>query len=209
MDLLLPLLTLAGVHFLACMSPGQSFVVTAQMALAHGRAPALANALGQGAGAVVWASAAMLGLGLLLAQAAWLYAALKIAGGIYLIYLAVRIWLNANAPIAVSAGESAGSMAVSTGFRIGFLTLVANPKAIVFFSSIFVALLPPAMPVWVKAVILGIVFMNEVVWYSIVTLMFSAPRPRGVYLRFKPWIDRVMAVVLALLGARLVAEVRP
>ncbi|KAB2848664.1 MAG: hypothetical protein F9K44_10200, partial [Hyphomicrobiaceae bacterium] len=84
MNLAIPLLTLAGVHFLACMSPGQSFIVTAQMALAHGRAPAIANALGQGAGAVLWATAAMLGLALLLAEAAWLYSALRIAGGLYL-----------------------------------------------------------------------------------------------------------------------------
>ncbi len=208
MDLALPLLTLAGVHFLACMSPGQSFVVTAQMALAHGRGPAFANALGQGAGAVVWATAAMLGLALILQEAASLYAALRIAGGLYLVYLGVRIWLGAGRPVAVAADASEGAVSMAKGFRIGFLTLVANPKAIVFFSSIFVALLPPAMPAWTKAAIVMIVFTNEVVWYSIVTLLFSAQRPRGVYLRFKPWIDRIMAVILALLGARLIAEAR-
>jgi threonine/homoserine/homoserine lactone efflux protein len=143
-----------------------------------------------------------------LAQAAWLYAALKVAGGLYLIYLAVRIWLNAGAPVEVMAQDGAVTASVLSGFRIGFLTLVANPKAIVFFSSIFVALLPPSMPLWTKAVILIIVFINEVVWYGIVTMLFSAPRPRGVYVRFKPLIDRVMAVVLAMLGARLVAEAR-
>ncbi|KAB2847563.1 MAG: LysE family translocator, partial [Hyphomicrobiaceae bacterium] len=122
---------------------------------------------------------------------------------------AVRIWLNAGARVTIAAEGSARTVSVLAGFRIGFLTLIANPKAIVFFSSIFVALLPPEMPGWTKAAILLIVFTNEVVWYSIVTMLFSAPRPRGVYLRFKRWIDRAMAVVLALLGARLVAEARP
>jgi threonine/homoserine/homoserine lactone efflux protein len=208
MELVLPLLTLAGIHLLACMSPGQSFIVTAQMALAHGRAPAIANAFGQGLGAVLWAASAMLGLAIILAEAAWLYTALRVAGGLYLLYLAARIWLNAGAEVEVAAEKGENSMTVPTGFRIGFLTLIANPKAIIFFSSIFVALLPPTMPTWVKAAIILIVFCNEVVWYSLVTMLFSSAGPRGVYLRYKPWLDRMMAVALALLGVRLVAGAR-
>jgi RhtB (resistance to homoserine/threonine) family protein len=207
MDFALPLATLAIVHLLAVMSPGQSFLLVSRTALSSGRPAALAATLGMGLGVLPWAIGAMLGLALLFQQAAWLYSLLKIAGGLYLIYLAAMVWRHAPDPVTVSA-EGAERQALWPAFRTAFLTQIANPKVVVFFGSIFVSVLPANPPLWVLATILAIVLINEMGWYAVVALLFSAPRPRTAYMGVKPWVDRLMAAVLGALGAKLIWDAR-
>ncbi len=202
MEYVWPLATLWIVHLLAAMSPGQSFLVVSRTALMSGRPAGVASALGMGLGVLPWAVGAMLGLAVLFAQAPWLYAALRVAGGLYLIYVAVMVWRHAADPIVMTGvGER---VSTSAALWQACLTQIANPKVAVFFGSIFVAVLPPSPPLWLAAAILGIVFLNELVWYAAVAVLFSAERPRQAYLSAKTAIDRVMAGLLGLLGAKLI-----
>lgn len=208
MDLAIALGTLAIVHLMAVMSPGPAFVMISRTALSAGRKPAYVAALAMGIGVLFWAVGAMLGLALLFEQARWLYALVKVAGGLYLIYLAVMAWRGASLPVVLAEDAGAGGAAGSAGlwptFRDGFLTIVANPKVAVFFGSIFVAVLPPDPSVLVQIAILGIVFVNEVGWYMVVGTLFSSTGPRAAYIRLKGSIDRGMALVLGAIGARLI-----
>jgi threonine/homoserine/homoserine lactone efflux protein len=96
--------------------------------------------------------------------------------------------------------------ALHAAYALGTVTQLANPKVVVFFGSIFVALLPAHAPAWVYVTAVVIVFLNEIGWYSVVALVFSSARPRAAYMRAKVWIDRVMAGFLALIGARLIYD---
>mgnify|MGYP003411797181 CR=1 FL=1 len=207
MDVLLPLATLTVVHLLAVMSPGQSFLLVSRTALSSGRPAALAATLGMGLGVLPWAIGAMLGLALLLQQAAWLYALLKIAGGLYLIYLAVMVWRHAPDPVVVTT-DGATRQERWAACKTALLAVVANPKVVVFFGAIFVSVLPADPPLWMLGAILAIVLINEMGWYTIVALLFSADRPRAAYMGVKPAVDRMMAVVLGALGARLIWDAR-
>ncbi|NKB60291.1 MAG: LysE family translocator [Alphaproteobacteria bacterium] len=207
MEFILPLATLAVAQLMAVISPGQSFLVVSRTALASGRSAALTATLGMGIGSVFWAGSAMAGLAVLFQQAAWIYIALKIAAGLYLLFLAINLWWHADDKMDVGqAGKQ--QLHFSAALRLGFLTQIANPKVIVFFGSIFVALLPAQPPLWVMAATLAIVFVNETGWYAIVSCLFSATKSRDAYLRAKPWVDRGMAGLLALIGGKLIVDAR-
>jgi threonine/homoserine/homoserine lactone efflux protein len=205
MDYLAPLAILAITQLLAAISPGQSFVLISKLALSSNRSVALSAVMGLGLGTIIWSSAAILGVALLLKSAAWAYTAFKIAGGAYLIWLAAMLWRHAREPVEMT---STGRRLVSParGFALGTVTQLANPKVVVFFGSIFVALLPAHAPAWVYVTAVVIVFLNEIGWYSVVALVFSSARPRAAYMRAKVWIDRVMAGFLAFIGARLIYD---
>ncbi len=205
MDYIIPLVTLATVQLLAVMSPGQSFILISKLALSAGRTAALAATLGLGVGTLIWSAAAIAGLALVFKQAGWLYSLFKIAGGLYLLYLAALMWRNAEfVPITEPVGTK--PLAAMPAFWLGLLTQIANPKVAVFFGSIFVALLPPAAPPWVYGLSMGIVVLNETLWYALVGTALSVTSSRAMYLRAKAWIDRTMAVLLGAIGVRLIAD---
>jgi RhtB (resistance to homoserine/threonine) family protein len=204
---LITLATIGAVQLLAVMSPGPSFLVTAQTAVARSRADGVKVALGLGAGTVVWAAAALLGLNVLFHQVHWLFVTMKVAGALFLIWIAYQIFRHAADPIALEAART--SEAASDGARAqhpfvrGVLTQVSNPKVVVFFGSIFVAMLPREVPPWMIVALLVIVTLNEIVWYSLVSLFFGAAPVRTFYIRAKRWIDRATGVFLGVLGLRL------
>ncbi|MBN8966666.1 MAG: LysE family transporter [Rhizobiales bacterium] len=204
---LITLATIGAVQLLAVMSPGPSFLITAQTAVARSRADGVKVALGLGAGTVMWAAAALLGLNVLFHQVHWLFVAMKVAGALFLIWIAYQIFRHAADPIALEAAQKseAGSDAARAQppFVRGVLTQISNPKVVVFFGSIFVAMLPREVPPWMIVALLVIVTLNEIVWYSLVSLFFGAAPVRTFYIRAKRWIDRVTGVFLGVLGLRL------
>ncbi|MBY5341579.1 LysE family translocator [Rhizobium leguminosarum bv. viciae] len=185
------------------MSPGPSFVVVSRIAISRSRLDGLAAALGMGAGGVVFAVLALAGLTALLSQFEWLYVLLKVAGGAYLVYIAVNIWRSAGQALEVSEAVN-GNRALRLSFMTALLTQLSNPKTIIVYASLFAALLPRTVPLdLIVALPLG-VFVVEAGWYSIVAFAFSARHPRRLYLAAKSWIDRTAGVVMAGLGLRLI-----
>lgn len=204
-----PLLAVAGILAaitVGAISPGPSFVLVARIAVARSRADGLAAAIGMGLGGVVLGGLALAGLQALLAQAGWLYAGLRILGGLYLVYLGVMIWRGAAEPIAAAPAAGPDTSGLGRSFVLALATQVSNPKAIAVYGSIFAALLPPQVPAWVLVVLPAGLFVIEAGWYAIVALAFSAERPRAAYLRSKLWVDRLAAMVMGALGLRLLAE---
>jgi len=198
---LLILATIGLVHLLAVMSPGPSFLITARTAIARSRADGIKVALGLGAGSVVWSGAALLVLNFLFRQFHWLFIGMKVAGALYLLWIAWQIFWHAADPVEMN--EGATNENGNNPLLRGFLVQISNPKVAVFFGSIFVAMLPNEMPDWMIAALLAIVTMNEILWYSLVSLFFGSSPARRFYLVAKRWIDRVTGAFLGLLGLRL------
>lgn len=195
---LLTLLTIGFVQFLAVISPGPSFLITARTAVARSRLDGFKVALGLAAGTVIWASAALLGLNAVFHAVPLLFMAMKIAGALFLLWIAFQIFRHASAPIRMEGTDASGNP-----FMKGFLTQIANPKVAVFFGSIFIAMLPSSVPLWMTVALIALVSFNELWWYTVVALFFGAGPVRRFYLRAKAWIDRITGLFLGALGLRL------
>jgi len=186
------------------ISPGPSFVMIARTAVASSRSNGLAAALGMGAGGVLFALAALLGLQAVLLAVPSLYLVLKVTGGIYLAYLGFRIWGSAKHALVVEGETSGGGASLPKSLALGFVTQVSNPKTAIVYASVFAAFLPAAPSIGFDVALVTIVFAIEAGWYSIVALALSSERPRRAYLRYKASVDRVAGGVMMLLGLKLV-----
>ncbi|WP_210526677.1 LysE family translocator [Rubellimicrobium arenae] len=195
------LLAVVGVHLLAAMSPGPSFVVCVRTAVAQGFWAAAALALGYGIGAAVWAAAALAGLALLFQVVPPVLLALKVLGGAYLIWIAVRMWQHAGAP--VEADGATAPRSARAAVRFGVLTFMTNPKPAVFFGAVFVGLVPPETSLAWKSAIVAVIFIDETLWYLLVARALSLSAPRAAYLRLKASLDRVFGVLLGVLGLEI------
>ncbi len=207
MEYLLPLLGIGAANLLAAISPGPSFVLVARIAVVGSRRAGLAAAAGMVLGAWIWAAAAIFGLALLFAEIAWLYRAIQFLGGLYLMYVAVLVWRGARRPIDVDM-KGAATRDPLRAFMVALLSQLSNPKVVVFFGSVFVALLPAHAPAWVWVATLAIVLFNETLWYTTLALSFSAAPVRRAYASVKVWLDRAVAGVLGALGLKLVLDSR-
>jgi threonine/homoserine/homoserine lactone efflux protein len=203
---LVALLGLAVVHLLAVASPGPSTVLVVQTAAVAGRRGGLIAAFAMMLGAVAWAAAALYGLQALFAQFAWLYRVFQVAGGLFLIWLAVMMWRHAREPLPEMSAVTRGSDGQI--FTRALLLQLSNPKIMVFFGSIFLSVLPQHMPGWMQAAVLALVAFDEFTWFALLALTFSGGKARAFYRRAKFWLDRTMGGALALLGLRLALSAR-
>jgi threonine/homoserine/homoserine lactone efflux protein len=206
MSPLVALFAILGSLLMGAISPGPSFVFVVRTAVGQSRNDGLAAACGMGVGAMAYGALALLGLRTLMTEAAWLYFALKIAGGVYLLYLAIRIWLGASVPLDIAAGRSGRSSSRRKSFGLALATQIANPKIIAVFGAVFAALLPANPPLWLDLAVPPLIFLQETAWYALVALVFSSARPRALYLRAKRGIDRAAGFVIGALGLRLIVE---
>ncbi|SFI69435.1 Threonine/homoserine/homoserine lactone efflux protein [Phyllobacterium sp. CL33Tsu] len=201
------LLSILAAIAIGAMSPGPSFVLVSRISVASSRSHGLASALGMGVGGAFFAALAVLGLTALLLKFEWLYVVLKLLGGAYLVYLAIKIWRGASEPLAVPgpSGEGRG-LSVRRAFLVGLFTQLSNPKTSIVYASIFAALMPQSPPLWLLLALPPMLFCVEAGWYTIVALAFSGTRARLVYMRLKRWIDRGAGAVMGALGVKLMAE---
>ena len=189
------------VHLLVVASPGPAFLAVSRTAISTSRSAGIIAAGGLATGALIWAIATMFGLDILFAKAPWLYDALRLGGAAYLIYLGVGMLRSAW------RGERMKSDGVGPSGNRTFLRALgvqlSNPKAAVFFGSIFVTLLPAAAPLWVKGAALAILGINEFGVYGLVAVVLSAPRAQRIYGNAKRALDALFGGFLTVLGVKL------
>ncbi len=157
-------------------------------------------------GGALFGTLALSGLTALLLEPEWLYMTLKLVGGAYLVYLGIRTWRGASAPLSVDMAPTLEKKSVLRSFTFAFVTQISNPKTAVVYGSIFAALLPASPPHWLLLALPPMIFFVEASWYAIVALAFSANKPRALYLHSKTWIHRIAGAVMGALGLRLLME---
>ncbi len=180
-------LAFALLTLFAAISPGPAVLMAARTGLTEGFRTGAFLAAGIGAGAVVWASAALFGLGVVFAYAPALLWALKLGGGAYLCWMAWKLWRHAADPLE-TADTRPLPRSPASAFRLGLFTQLANPKPAVMFSAIFLGTVPPETPVWVLAALLAVVFLNETLWNTVVARIFSLDQPEN---RDRPQLWRI------------------
>ena len=198
-------LSAIGVAILfGAMSPGVSFLLVARTAMSSSRRVALSVAAGLGFGALIFAVIALAGLHTLLTLVPSLYTGLKVAGGCYLLWLALKILRRpSNRVIASTAIDE---VSVSKAFLTGVLTQISNPHTALVFASIFSAALSKNIQPAMYIILPLMAFVIDVLWYAIVACLLSSDGPRLAYIKYRKFIDKLSGGVMAFLGLRLLLK---
>ena len=195
--------SIAAALLLGAMSPGPTSIYVAKNSIAISRKHGLFTALGTGLGAAIFGLLAVLGLQAFLLAVPSAYLALKICGGLYLLWMAFKIIKHAKEPI--EAGNSSSSqMSLCRAFTTGLITQLSNPKIAIVLASIFTALLPKDIPTYFYFVLPVLCFFIDAGWCSLLAVALSAEKPRAVYIKFKAGFDRAAGGVMTLLGLKLI-----
>ncbi|MQA87526.1 MAG: hypothetical protein GEV03_23610 [Streptosporangiales bacterium] len=196
------ILAVAGVHLAAAVTPGPNVVLVIRTASAGSRRAAVLTAFGVVAAAAVMSATASIGLGLLLANARWVERGLALVCGAYLAYLGVQMWRHSRRPMGAAGRTIDGGCWAP--FCRGLLTNLTNPKALVFYGSIFTAVLPGTATTALRIAAVVAVVISSSFWHLTLALAFSAGPLQRAYARAKTALDRTTGSLLILLGIRLV-----
>ncbi|MCC5963690.1 MAG: LysE family translocator [Rhodobacteraceae bacterium] len=186
----------------AFLSPGPAMLYALRNTLRGGLGLGIATGCGLALVAAGWTLAAFLGLQAVFALVPWAYGALRLAGAAYLIWLAWHIWRDAGAPLSAVPDRPTGRVALRA-FGMGMLINLANPKSVLFAAAVLVVIFPAGLSAAEIALIVTNHLMLEMLGYGLIAWALSRPAARMAYLGARRWLDRVAALVLGALGARL------
>jgi threonine efflux protein len=146
-----------------------------------------------------WCAAVLCGLTVLFRLFPWLYGILKIAGGCYLVFIGVTFWRGA-----AGANSANVRLYAQSGFMKGLSVGLTNPKAVVYFGSIFTLFVKPGAPAWFQLAAVGVATFDTLVWFGLVAMFFSHASVRAVYDRVRRSIGRITGAGMMAFGARLI-----
>ena len=138
--------------------PGPSVLFVVSRALASGRRVAVLSVLGNALGEYVQVVAVAFGIGAIAERSVAVFTVMKLAGGLYLIYLGIKTFRERRSM--PSALEAIGTPTSDRrSFREGALVGVSNPKTVVFMAAILPQFVTPAAGnVPGQILLLGLVF---------------------------------------------------
>ena len=198
------LLAVTLIFAVAVMSPGPSFMVVAQRSVAHGRANGLATVLGVVTVSGMWAAGSLFGVGLLFALFPWTRMVIRVLGAGYLVWLGVRMWRNAGAPLSPPSGEAEGA-SFWQAYRAGLATNLSNAKALALYTSAFSAAAPASGHSATPWVALALALVIALVWYGLVAVALSSGPVAAAYRLAKAPVERACGLLMIGFGAKLAA----
>lgn len=201
-------LVFAVAHVLSLISPGPDFLMVVQSSLRYSRRTALWVALGISMGEMVHVGYSLLGIGWIITQSLWAFAALKYLGGAYLVYIgfqAVRAQKSTTLTLSENhhAPVHTSDLNNFQAFRLGFLTNALNAKAAFFTISFFTVLVSPQTPMFVQIMYGAFIQISTLLWFGMVAFFLTHEKVQGPFIGVKRWIERTCGAFLIFLGIKL------
>lgn len=198
------LIPVATIWAVACLTPGPSTLLILQLTLKAAKRASIAAAAGTITGTLCWGIAGALGMQSLFKAFPLAFMALQIAGGLYLLWLGMRLFLKAiNTAEALDLVAQVVDISPARAYQAGLLVNLTNPKAALFVASIFAVTLPAgASPVHSLAVVFVMMAISSF-YYTCLIAMVSRPQVASRYLAARRLVDTGAAAVFVGFGAKL------
>lgn len=150
------LLYLAAVAVFFATPPDTSQLLIVSNAMKHGLRRSLWVIAGDLGANTFQMTAAAFGLAAAIATSAQAFGWIKWLGVAYLLWIGLRLMLSRAA---LGPGAAARSARRTRLFRMGFVTSMTNPFAVVFFAALFPQFIDPGAVVLLQLVILGATYL--------------------------------------------------
>ncbi len=196
---------LSGV-VLAQIAPGPNLLAVAGAALGQGRRAGLSVAAGVACAIFAWVVIAASGLTLVLALYPDLLTAMKLAGGLYLVYLGARGLRAAMTGTAPHLKPTGGQASGARAFRRGFLVNITNPKSALMWAAVATVLFGAGLDGWQVVGFAPIGCGSALCVYGLYALIFSSAPVRGLYARLSRGFEALFGTAFALIGGALVVD---
>ncbi len=198
----LPLvLSVALVHFLAVASPGPDFIMVVRNSLLYSKQSGVYTALGLGFGILLHITLALVGVAFIISQSVILFNIIKLLGAGYLIYIGIKS-LRAKPADSNNTdfAHKRADISKLKAIHIGFVTNATNPKATLFFLSLFTLVIQPSTPILVKGFMGLEMAIVTFAWFALIATAVSHRSIKKRIIKFQHYIERIMGGILIIFG---------
>ena len=154
------------VCLLGAMSPGPSMAVVINNAIFKGRYHGILTSIGHGIGITVYATLAVLGLGLIIKTNIYIFNSLKILSIIFLIFLGIQSILKKEE----FNFEKKELKEKTISFLQGFSISILNPKILIWFIAIYSQFMSINNQLIFDIFLISIAGIIDTCWYVILSL---------------------------------------
>jgi RhtB (resistance to homoserine/threonine) family protein len=189
-------LTIVVAHALAVASPGPDFALVLRQSLAHGRRTALWSSIGIGCGISIHITYSLLGLGFFLAHSPIALSVFQYLGAAYLAWVGWHALRTRPRAVDLDLTRPGATAPTSrAAWTTGFLVNALNPKAALFFISLFPLAVSVTTPKLIQAGYGLWMTVATMAWFCLVSVVFTRREVRERFLRTGHWIDRALGLV--------------
>jgi threonine efflux protein len=209
---------LAVIHLVALMSPGPDFAIIVKMATQQTRLTALYCALGIAVAILVHTFLSLMGISVMIQQSHVAFMAVQLIGSSYLAwmgYSALKSALSSiinkrrSADLTSTQQNLTKATLISSlkGFKIGLYTNLLNPKALIFFITLFSVLITPQVNNLTKIAATILLFMLSLAWFSLLALILSKPRIQQKLLAANTIIDLLVGIIFIAVAVTIASNI--
>jgi threonine/homoserine/homoserine lactone efflux protein len=201
---MMELIAVATITILAVISPGADFAMVTRNSILFGRTAGLLSSFGIALGVQLHVFYTMIGVGLLIRNTPSLFVAIKLLGALYLVYIGYQTFFSS--PKSATSNQGEVNLAPFGAFKTGFLTNALNPKTTLFVVSVYTQVVNTQTPLHIQIAYGLFMSFAHWLWFSIVSIFLSSPLLREKLLKRQTLVNQVIGIVLAALGAWLIAS---
>lgn len=195
--------TVTVLNLLAAMSPGPDFVMVVRNSLCYSRKSGVFTSLGITAGLMIHLFYCAAGIGLIISKSVVLFSIIKVLGAGYLIYIGISSILSKTSKLDLKGLVTDRDLEPFQAFKIGFLTNALNPKATLFFLSMFTFVIGKDTPLYVILIISFIILLTAMIWFSIVSTFFTQQPVQKAFFKYERLINGFLGLILLFLGVKV------
>ena len=197
------LIAVTSVAIFMALIPGADFVMVMRSSIREGRFAGLYITLGICLSICLHASYTLAGLAVIIANSVWIFSMIQYLGAAYLTYMGWKLLKN-DQKINTDLGAKTQPLTSFSALRLGFMTNMLNPKAPLFFLSIFTQVVAVDTPFSMQIIYASIIVFSHFIWFSAVTLLLSHPSLLPRFNHYKQTIDKLAGIVLVAFAIKII-----
>lgn len=190
------------VCLLGAMSPGPSMAVVVRNAIFKGRYNGILTSIGHGIGISIYATFAVLGLGLIIKNNLYVFTLLKIISIVFLIFIGIKSLFNKEKLNLEKKDEKENTISFLEGFSISIL----NPKILVWFTVIFSQFIRPTDVIEYSLILITTAGIVDMLWYISLTLFISSSHFKRILKNQVNLIQYIIGFSFIIIGGLLFIE---
>ncbi|MFY0661338.1 MAG: LysE family translocator [Shimia sp.] len=208
LSIYLPGILLAySIFLVGVASPGPNILAIIGTSMSVDRKSGVSLALGVAVGSLTWGVLAASGLSALLAKYASALMFIKVAGGVYLLWLAYKSFKSAASAYDLEVKKLGQKYRSPLRYALsGYTVQMTNPKAALAWIATISLGLQPGSPIWVSAAIVLGIFVLSTVIHTLYAIAFSTSFMVAAYSRARRYIQATLGVFFAVAGLKLLTD---